>query len=309
MRQSFTVAVALVLALSGALQAQEPDKPANPDEKAYEIRLARPSKVGDTVRIEATGATKKTTVLTIDGKEQKPLEELYGISVDGTIKVLEATAKGIETKLSLTIDSCVAKVGEQSLPLLPRGTVIIAAWDKENRDTRFTLDDKELPQDVAELLDLIVTTSDPESVSDDEIFGSKEKRKAGDSWAIDAVAAARELERLGLKVKPEHLFGETSLEKVVDVNGVPNIVVVTDFTARSLTSDGKRGKTLKIESGNLKIKTKVTLPVDPSLPPSRASMEMTLSREMAGANEAGKDIRASEMIERQSERKIVPAGK
>jgi len=310
LRRYIPVAVALILSLSLTARGQDREKAEAPaDGTKYELRLARPSKVGDTFHIDATGATKSSTLLTVGDKEKEPVAELYGISLTGTIKVLEVSKSGAETRLMLKVDTCMATVNKQNLPLLPAGTELVARWDKDKRKTVFELGDKPLPDDVGELLDLVVNTSDPESASDDEIFGTKEKRAVGDTWPINADAAAKELGRIGLKVKPEDLYGESTIAEQTRSGEVPSLVVKTEFKARSLTSDDKADRKVAIRSGSLRIETSVTLPVDPALPPSKSSMTMTLTRELVGTNDAGEEVRAVESSERRAERTIRATGK
>ena len=321
MRRLFSAVVLLHLAISPAYgqkpaaPAKEPagqptkpaDKPQTEPGQKFDIKLTRPSKVGDKFHLEAVGATRKRVVAVVNGEEQKPQDEILGVSVDGTVKVLEVAKNGIETKLSLTIETCIASVGKQQLPLLPAGTIIIATWDKEKKGTKFALEGQAMPDDVGDLLELAVSTSDPEALTDDDIFGSKEKREVGDSWPIDAAAAAKEFGRIGLKVKEEDLFGQTTLVEKAKAGDVPSLVLKTEFKSRSLASDGKGENKVKVESGNLSIATTVTMPIDTAQQATKADMKMKLTRELVGQDDAGKELRAVETIDREWERSVKPA--
>jgi hypothetical protein len=307
----------LIVAVAGLVIAaplargedKPPEKPATKPAEKYQIQFHRPSKVGDRFHIEAVGATRKRTLVSIDGKEGDPIDELVGVSVEGVVTVTEVAPSGVETKLTLTIENCVASVGKKQLPLLPAGTVIGAAWDKGKKGTAFTLDGQAIPADIAELLELAVNTSDPESQLDDEIFGSKDKHQVGDSWPINAAAASKEFTRMGIKTKEEDLYGESTVVAQTDVAGTPSLQMKTEFKARSLASDDKAEGKIKLVSGNMVITTGVTLPVDPALPPSKAEMKMKLIRELAGKTDEGKELHAVETVEREWERIIKTAAK
>ncbi|QOV89866.1 hypothetical protein [Humisphaera borealis] len=323
---------AVVLLASALTPVFGQDKPANPAKEApdsvrpsepkpadsaaaqpkadaaqkYDIKLARPSKVGDKFRLEAVGATRKRLVAVANGEEQKPQDELLGVSVDGVVKVLEVNKDGVETRLSLTIETCIASVGKQQLPLLPAGTVVVVSWDKAKKSVWFTMDGQALPDDVGDLLELAVSVSDPEGATDDAIFGTNEKRQVGDSWPIDAAVAAKEFGRMGMKIKEEDLFGQTTLVEKTDAHDAPAMVIKTEFKARSLASDPKADNKIKVQSGNMTITTTVTMPVDITAPATKAEMKMKLSRELVGQNDDGKELRAIETIDREWERSVKP---
>lgn len=285
-------------------------RPAGADDAnaSYPIRLVRPSKVGDRAWIHAVGATRTRSTRTIDGEQRKPEIISYGVFAEGTLEVLEVTKEGIDTKLSFTVDSCVAKVDKQDVPLFPKGTVLVGAWDGGERGTVFTLDGHRIPEGVDDLLELIFTTGDPESTSDEEIYGTSDRRKVGDVWPINGAAASRDFARIGMEVREEDLFGQTTVVDRVSVEGVPALTLRTEFKARSIKSSDQKRKEQKLTlvSGDMSSTTSVTLPVDTSLQPTRAQFKMTINREMAGVDDNGKEVRTMDVIEREWERDLRP---
>jgi hypothetical protein len=215
----------------------------------------------------------------------------------------------METKLSLTVATCNATAGGKQIPMFKEGTVITAEWDKEAAQTKYAVDGKPVPESVGEALGLVLNVNDPEGLVDDEIFGAKEKKRIGDVWSIDAAAAAKELDRIGLKAKEEDLWGETTLVSADKADGgEPVLKVRTNFKARGMSGGGRRpDNPMKVESGTMTVVTSVTLPVDPGKPPTRDETKVTIATELAGKGEDGKAVKASRSVEREAERTIKPA--
>ena len=303
-RPTAAVATVTLVALAYALAAP----PAARAEEAYAIKLSRPSKVGDRFRVDAVGAIRTKTVVRTEGEDVRTINQAYGVTVEGTVKVLEVNAQGMETKLSLTVATCTATAGGKQLPMFPEGTVITAEWDKEAAQTKYSVDGKPVPDSVGEALGLVLNVNDPEGIVDDEIFGAKEKKRAGDVWAINATAAAKELDRIGLKTREDDLWGETTLVEATKTDaGEPAVKLKTSFKARSMSGGGRRpDNPMKVESGSMTVATTVTLPVDAAKPPVRDETKVTITSELVGKNDDGKAVKASRSVEREAERKIQP---
>ena len=302
---------AVVTALAALLLAgAAPPAARAADEEAYAIKLSRPAKVGDQFHVDAVGAIRTKTVVRTEGEAARTINSAYGVSVDGTVKVLEVNAQGMETKLALTVTTCNATAGGKQIPMFKEGTVITAEWDKEAAQTKYSVDGKPVPDSVGEALGLVLNVNDPEGIVDDEIFGSKQPRRVGDVWAINAAAAAKELDRIGLKAKEEDLWGETTLAEATKTDaGEPALRMKTQFKARSMSGGGRRpDNPMKVESGSMTVATTVTLPVDPAKPPARDETKVTIATELAGKNDDGKVVKASRSVEREAERTIKPVG-
>lgn len=284
--------------------------PAAGAEDAYVIKLSRPSKVGDRFRVDAVGAIRTKTVVRTEGEDARTINSAYGISVDGTVKVLAVNAQGMETKMALTVATCTATAGDEQIRMFPEGTVVTAEWDKEAAQTKYSVGGKPVSEPFGEALGLVLNVNDPEGVVDDEIFGAKEKKRAGDVWAIDAAAASKELDRIGLQAREDDLWGETTLLAAEKADGgEPVLKLRTNFKARGMSGAGRRpDNPMKVESGTMTVVTTVTLPVDAAKPPVRDETKVTIATELAGKNDDGKPVKASRSVEREAERTIKPAG-
>ena len=75
-----------------------------------------------------------------------------------------------------------------------------------------------LDPDTEESLRLLnLVSENPNGPTDDEIFGSKERKKVGDRWEGNSELMAKELTHFGILVKKEDLKSTATLEKVVTV--------------------------------------------------------------------------------------------
>lgn len=280
---------------------------ADGDGQKYAIKLDRPSKVGDQFKVDVIGATQEKMQVAIEGEEPRTVDATLGIQASGTAKLLELSPAGNATKLNFTIEKCTATVGKESHPLLPKGTVLVVAWDKERFTTTYTLDGTELPPQIADLMELVIETNDPESVGDDALFGTNEKRQVGDTWALNASAAAKELARVKLNAKEEDLFGECTLTEQVSVNKVPCLVVKTFFKVRSLTGTGRQPDAkMQIDKGNMTNTVTITFPVDPKFQPVKAEAKLVIDSQLSGTSDDGKKVKATRYVERLSERTLTP---
>src|SRR4051812_17267263 len=111
------VAVLVVAVAASFASAQTPD---------YEIKLARPAKVGQRYTIKAEGAMARTTTYTLDGKEAEPINDGFGVQLEGTVEVLAVNKDGEEGKAACTVTKCVRITPEGEKAVVPAGWVVTA---------------------------------------------------------------------------------------------------------------------------------------------------------------------------------------
>src|SRR5688572_8530382 len=142
--------------------------------------------------------------------------------------VLAVDAQGRPTKESHTIVKLLEGAGKK--PMLPAGTKVIAS--RPGRETVFEIAGKPATDAVAKALDLAVeiTSGGP---TDDEIFGTTERKKVGDRWPLNEALALKDAnEKLvasGLNVTS--VKGTTTLQKVTKEGGVEVLHLLGNMTA------------------------------------------------------------------------------
>jgi hypothetical protein len=194
------ISLALLLVLTGQVQD-------------YEVRLARPTKVSAKYRLTATSSETVRSRLTTGDKVLKANEEGFTLELVADTTVLEVDAQGHATRKSFSIISSKITRAGTAIPLLSPGTVVVAA--AQGSEVVFLVDGKPVESGVAKALSsvLSVYSGYPD---DDEVFGTRARRKTGESWGVNTDAAMAMLKELGAEAKKEDLKGSTTFEKIAN---------------------------------------------------------------------------------------------
>ena len=179
----------------------------------FDIVLTRPNKVGDKCTYEGEFSEQQAQAVIIEGQ---PAQEHVG-KVEGKVRAgLEVTKinkAGNLEEVKLTIESWDLQVDGKAINTLKAGDVVEG---RGGRPSRFTLGGVPLGKEPSQALQKFFSlkTEDEKDV-DDSVLGPGKKVKSGDSWAIHADAAAKELgEKIGIPMKPEMIKGIMKLDAV-----------------------------------------------------------------------------------------------
>ena len=184
----------------------------------YEIRLTRPDKVGEKSEVIVSGEMSEQMTMTSQGKILQEKKSSLSATFQGTTTVLKVDDLQRATELKLLVSKCHKKMdgNDTEEEVLAKGTQVVVR--RRDSKTEFLIDGKVVPKDVAEVLGLFFSL--PHSkVTDDDIFGTKERKKVGDSWAMNSKLAAKDSALQGVKVDVENITGSTKIEEVVVVGG------------------------------------------------------------------------------------------
>jgi len=153
------------------------------------------------------------------GKTIPGSSEGFKVELTGEATVLEADAKGNVTRALIKVDTLVRVVGLRRDEMLDAGTIVTES--RAGARQRFQIGDKDVAPLIKDLLEVVLAeTTDLEVPSDDELMGTRERKKVGDSWPVAREALARFLSRdkdINMDVKPGDVEGSgrfTALEKV-----------------------------------------------------------------------------------------------
>jgi hypothetical protein len=253
------------------------------DAKTYDVKLHRPSKVGDKVQFTASTSERQTVNATVGGQSRKQ-DEKFNAEASGVLEVLAVDSKGNETKITATIEKCVKVDGDKRTDLAPKGTVVIA----ERKDGQLSVTSKDPNEALSDeavraLKTLLPVDKSDSATTDDEIFGTNQKRKVGESWAVNAEAVAKNLAAELPGVKKENISGQVKLQSVKTVNGVECLELAIEMTFKDLAPPMPAG--MKVEKGEGKMTMIGTVPIDPSVALKAGDMRMEftiLSKGTAG---------------------------
>ena len=199
------------------------------------------------------------------------------------------------------MDTCSIKQGKQNLELVPKGTMLTVDW--ADGKARYRVNGKDLPEFAGTLLRRVLDLSDPEGVGDDDMFGTKERKKVGDAWPIDKDAAVRGFKQKELEVKPEDVDGGSKLLEVAKVDAVPCYKLEVSFEGKNLKGTGTgAAEGMTLEKGRIRGMVTVLLPTDGRTGHLKESGTISIESHLAGKNDDGKavtvDTKVEELVEK-----------
>ncbi len=260
-----TVLMSAVLLLAGfQLLAQD-----------YEIRMSRESKVGEKYELTGTGSTSEDSTITGQGQVLQKQSSFLEAKLEATVTVLAVDSLKRESKVSLVVSRCQAMTNlkADTQDLLPKGTVVVAQL-MANGKPEFQVDGKVVAKDVAKALGLFISLPTGKS-TDDDMFGTQERKKIGDSWSVNSAKAAADLAEKEIKVSADNVKGQTTVEKLVETDGVKCLRLSCSMEASNVPVP--LPPELKIEKATLSGTFSGDFPLDLARNRQAESAEITMS--------------------------------
>jgi len=264
MKSYFTPALLCIL-LASSLAAQD-----------YAIKLQHPLTVGQRFEYRATADESMERSMISEQRTLKTEKEELKVELESVATILEVDAKGRSLKESHQIVKLLE--GTNQTPLLAAGTIVVAS--RSGKKAVFNIAGTSPPNAV---INALVTVIDIASggPTDDELFGTKERKKVGDSWPLDEALASREAKEkfAGLGMSMESMKGMTTLQSVSHEGGTDVIHVASDVTA-TMVSNSKGP--FALVKGNIKAYFSGAFPEDITKHVSKSGTKMTASFELSG---------------------------
>lgn len=238
----------------------------------YEIRLTRPDKVGEKSEVIISGEMSEQMTMTSQGKILQEKKSSLSATFQGTTTVLKVDDLQRATELKLLVSKCHKKMDGNAAEeeVLAKGTQIVVR--RRDSDMEFLIDGKVVSKDIAKVLGLFFSL--PRSqVTDDDIFGTKERKKVGDSWAVNSKLAAKDGASAGIKVDAENITGSTKIEEVVVVSGKKCLRLSGKMELSNVAPPLPAG--MAVEKSNMSVSFSGVFPVDTSI--GRLSQKMTMT--------------------------------
>jgi len=195
--------------------------------------------------------------------------------------VLELTPGGRERKSRFTVDRASVVSGGTTKELLPKGTVLVA--ERGAGGTTFQVDDAPAAADVGRLLKMLINLESDEGINDDAVFGTKQRRKVGETWPVNAEAMAADMaEKAHLKLDPKNVTGATKLAAIVQVDGRAAMQIATEFSIKDVAPNLPPGMVL--DSSEFKATFGGVFPVDTAKRARNGKMTMAIRTSCSGTN-------------------------
>lgn len=225
----------------------------------YEIRLHRPRKAGDRYRMTVTATQKEEKMLKTGGVVTSKTSSVVRVDAVADVTVTAVDEKGEETGKLYKICSLLKTTDGEDTSPLKEGDEITAII-KEGK-TFYTMNDEPLSSQSIKTMKMVdpfrATTSD-----DDEVFGTRERRKVGDTWSPDVEKMAAEL-----GIPKECFAASVMLAGQSTEAGHKCLDVRVDVETTDLPIPPPAG--MKVTSATSTITMKVKLPLDPALPTAK----------------------------------------
>ena len=266
------VALAVVLAVAAM--------PARGADTAYPIKLARASKVGDAYDVQHTIEAVSSSTATPAGSPPQIQSQTIKAELQGSCVVTEVDAHGLQRGLKLTVKKF--SVGDARDAVAPGMVIAITRGEKDS--TFVVAGGEELSADVKNALTIAYPPLPKSEITDDDAIGSKTPRKVGESWPINADAAAQQATQSGVEVDAKKITGSSVLKAVEKVNGGEALRIVTDITATGVKPPNLPNG-ISVDSSELKSHSDCVVPTDEKLTPveNTDTMDIHLSCSSAGA--------------------------
>ena len=188
----------------------------------YEIHLHRPKTAGQTYRLSATGSEVNQMSVDINSKPEKRESENKTFEFESVVTILEVSKQGAPVKESHRIVKCDRLENGSRLVLVPPGTVVVASTtDKKDQ---FTIEDKEVSPEAKEAFEMVIDLDDS-GYNEDDAFGTKERKKIGESWPINMKLALEELRSSGLDLQKGDLSGKVTLAGIGGKDATPYLIL------------------------------------------------------------------------------------
>lgn len=260
--------------------------------KDYTIKLHRPAQVGEKFRVELSGSEATTTARQV-GDEEEAETEKWSARLKGIVTVLKVSPLGGVVKLQVNVESFTTTEGKFTDEALPKGAVI-RGEDGED-ENRFENWDEDLKVAsplregrTVEALKILFSFDEMDAQeTDDDVFGTKEKKKVGDSWKLNPKALAVSAKRDKVTIDPKKATGKITLVGVVRVRGHECLEVKGQFTVKDVRPPVKLPRGLRLTKSEMTGRIHSKLPVDPKLPELENRMGMSMTMEIRDQRNGG----------------------
>lgn len=265
----------------------------------YEIRMHRPTKAGE--RFQTTVAAKELleTSVTANDEPAQSKKQDRSVAFDGVVEILEVDAKGRPVKISATVEKLWKNEAGTGSEVLPKGAVIVVSLDGRKQD--YQINGMPADADIAKALDLTFSLS-KSAVTDDDVFGTGEKKKAGESWGINTALAKKDFaESFGLRV--EDLTGTVTLDGVVSRTDGDALKLSTVIALKAIPP---MPPNFVVDQSAAEARLDGEFPVDLTRQRPNESMSLKMTITAHGETQNGDKIALTTHVEKTTQEKRMP---
>lgn len=262
-----------LLAASVALSANATD---------YAIKLTRGQAVGERYRITTTASDEQVMTMKAEGQDLPRRADHLVVEMVAGCEVLALTPGGRVAKTKLTIEKLNRVAGGQSTELLPPGAEVIA--ERLGQNTSYMVNGERASGPVAKALEITCPPMNSDSEATDQaVFGTSERKKVGDSWPINAAAAAADLAKRGVPADASNITGQATLAEVINQDGEPLLRITAYVTINGIKPPLPPG--VEVQQSEMRADFSGLFPADVTKRPVQESMALNLAFSAGGTTQ------------------------
>lgn len=265
----------------------------------HEVRLLRPVKAGDQFDISAKVAFEDKMKTSLGGQEIESDETRAACRLTGVLTIVSVTKKGLPSAVKLKLKTVDCDEGGKPGAFFKEGDELFLRHGAPDNETQ--VNGEEADETQSQIIESLLSVEGEDEVTDEDVFGTKEKVAVGAEWPVNAKAAVDSLARNGVTgLDPKGVSGNTKLVSLGEFERQP---------ALSLRMTAKiDGKDVKLSSLPENVKgsrfhseytLEMDLPADPASAAGRVKGLATMHVDAKGTEEIdGKAIDIAVKIER-----------
>jgi hypothetical protein len=243
----------------------------------FEIRIHRPLREGDKYKLSASGRSTENSAILRDGKIERESKTDFTAQLEAVATVLTVD-HGKAIKQSLAVSKLTRTEEGRTKTILENATVLASF---ENKKRKFTVNGEEPAAEVQQALGLTVDIEKP-GPTDDEIFGTSERKKIGDTWPVNLKLLAEAMEDSGAAA--QGISAKGTLTDVVKDAGGRSLLVSIDVTATPVLP---LPPNMTVDKSTLKMTLSGRFPVDTTRIRPEDKVEMEMSAHAKGGQPDG----------------------
>jgi hypothetical protein len=253
----------------------------------YEVRLSRSAAAGE--KRLAVGSLSSDDHLsgTRDGapSDQRQTSTIrYVVATE----IQEVSPKGNALRATLTVRRLVKESGGVSLELAKPGAVVTAKL--AGRERIFELLGARLAPDLQQALAAAVQLRADDEPTDDDLFGTSQRRRVGESWKANGGLFAGS-GAASMTFDPRDVAGTVTLAGVKPVHGQPCLEVRWKLDARhGFFKPGNLPPGFAGTTSTMSVTGSVLVPVDAALPPAGRETSIAAVADISGQSEGGAPV-------------------
>ena len=247
----------------------------DPQTEAYDINFDRKVKIGDSYDLKVTGSQVKSVKMTSEGAEIQNESSNVEVTFTGVYTILQLDEDGEVSAFKLDVESFFSKAEGITLPIASKGDVVKIS--KRGEEGSLTLNGKAFPAETRGLVDIVFDAPD-DGASDEDIFGTTERKKVGDKWPMNMKLAREELlaER-GVDFDPANSEGTVEFKKVAKVSGIDALTLEMSMDLSGVKGLVPLPKGFKIDKSNATFSMTGTYPLNTRLEAVSSNMNGSIT--------------------------------